>query len=47
MRQQIKYLFSLAATFVAVFSVCFALWVVVGVCIGFGWTVGKALAGIM
>jgi UPF0716 family protein affecting phage T7 exclusion len=47
MLKQIRYLFSMAATFVAIFSICFALWVIVGACIGFGWTVGKALAGII
>ena len=47
MLKQIKHLFSLAATFVAIVSVCFALWIVVGLCIGFGFTVGKAIAGFV
>lgn len=45
MLKQIKNLFGLMATIVAIFSVCFALWAVVGVCVGFGYQVGKALAG--
>lgn len=47
MLRQIRGLFSLATTITVVLSVCFALWVVVGVCVGFGWYVGKALAGII
>lgn len=45
MRKQIKHLFGAAKTIVAVISVCFALWVIVGACIGLGFAVGKSLAG--
>ena len=47
MLKQIQGLFSLATTFSVVFAICFGLWVAVGVCVGFGWHLGKALAGFI